>query len=132
MDEVQLTELEKSIDVSLQYDNVIAHMYSGRRNTSEPAWWIRRFKDAGYHVVSFCLKISREAGRKRCLSRPGEWLNEAGYLSRWDRFQHPPFMDFARRAQIEEITVDAENNSEDVICGEILNTIAARNRNNEK
>lgn len=126
MDEIRPIELAQNINASLQYDYVIAHVYSGRRNVSEPTWWISRFKDAGYHIISFRLEISREAGKKRCLSRPGEWLNEAEYLLRWDRFQRSPFTDFAQKAAIEEIAIDAETNSEDITCAEILNAVRER------
>lgn len=121
MDVVEVDQINRMIEATLKFQYVIAHMYSGEQNTSDPASWISRFKDSGFHIISFVLNISLDAGKKRCLERDKNRTEEEyGWL--WERFNKPPFSDFAKKADVKEISVDAEQ-STDAMCDQILKAI---------
>jgi thymidylate kinase len=121
MDIVEHDQIHRNIEASIKSQYVIAHIYSGQQNTSDPAWWISRFRDAGFHTISFVLNISFDAGKKRCLKRDKNRTEEE-YRWLWERFQKPPFSDFAKKADVKEIGVDAEQ-STDAMCDQILKAI---------
>lgn len=129
MDEVKQEDLQKNIISALQCENIIAHLYDGRKNTSEPKTWVSRFKNAGYQVLSFRLEISREAGKKRAREREhSKWITSEIYDSIWDGSKRSPFIDFPTGAEIEEIRLDAGKLSADAMCDLILSEITSRNK----
>lgn len=129
MDVTELEQIEINIKTALKSEVVIAHLYSGEKNTSEPKTWISRFKDGGYQILSFRLEISREAGKKRALEREhSKWITSEIYDSIWDGSKRSPFVDFPTRAEIEEISLDAENLSADAMCDLILSEITRRKK----
>lgn len=121
MDIIEHDQIRRNIEASMKFQYVIAHIYSGEQNISDPAGWISRFTAAGYHAISFVLTIGFDAGKKRCLKRDKNRTEEQ-YRWLWDRFQKPPFSDFAKRADVKETSVDAEQSS-DAICEQILKAI---------
>ena len=122
MDIIEHDQIHRNIEASMKFQYVIAHIYSGEQNISDPADWISRFTAAGYHAISFLLNIGFDAGKKRCLKRDKNRTEEQ-YRWLWDRFQKPPFSDFAKRADVKETSLDAEQ-STDAICDQILRAIA--------
>lgn len=129
MDVIEPEQIEINIKRALNFEVVIAHLYDGKKNTSEPRKWVSRFKDAGYHVLSFRLEISREAGKKRAREREhSKWITGEIYDSIWEGSRRSPFIDFPTRAEVEEVSVDAENLSADAMCDLILSEITRRNK----
>ena len=128
MDVVERDQIEKDIENALKFELVIAHLFNGGKNTIEPKTWILRFKDAGYQVLSYRLEIGRAAGKKRALARgPGsEWITPEYYDFMWDKFKLPPFIDFAARAEVEEIPLDAETLSASAMADLIINEVTSR------
>lgn len=130
MDVVEVDQINRMIEAALKFQYVLAHMYSGRQNTSDPASWISRFTDSGFQIISFVLNIRFDAGKKRCLERDKNRTEEE-YARLWNRFQKPPFTDFAKRANVKEISIDAEQ-SPDAICDQILKAIEQYSEEAEK
>ena len=118
MDVIERDQVEAEIQEALHYDYVIAHIYSGLSNISDPKWWISKFSVAGFRCLSFVLDIGLEAGKNRCLARDSYRTKEQ-YVHLWTRFRSPPFSEFATRAGVQEITIDAEQTT-DAICRDIL------------
>ena len=121
MDVIEKGQIDRNIETSLRFQFVIAHIYSGQQNTYDPVGWISRFTKKGFHTISFVLKIGFEAGKKRCRQRD-QTRTEEEYRRLWNRFQEPPFSDFAKWANVKEISIDAEQ-STDAICDQILMAI---------
>jgi thymidylate kinase len=126
MDTIEKDQIDRYIEVSMNFQYVIAHIYSGSQNTYDPVAWLSRFRENDYHVISFVLDIGFEAGKKRCLQRDRN-RTEAEYKRLWERFQKPPFSVFARKANVKEININAELNL-DAISSQICAAIAQYSR----
>lgn len=121
MDIIEEDQIGRNIQASLKFQYVIAHIYSGQQNIYDPTRWISRFRGTGFRVLSFLLNIGFDGGRERCLLRDPNRTEEQ-YKWLWDRFQKPPFSEFTRKANVKEITIDAEQ-SREAICDQILKAI---------
>lgn len=121
MDIIEEDQINRNIKASLKFQYVIAHIYSGRQNTYDPAGWISRFRKERFQTISFVLSIGLDSGMKRCLHRD-KTRTEDEYGCLWNRFEKPPFSDFAKRADVKEIGINAEQ-SPDAICNQILKKI---------
>lgn len=102
---------------------IVGELYSGRKHTSDPTYWIDHFK-GGYSITSFVLQVSEPKGyANACDSRHTSWHPETRtvYDNSYNRFQeHLKNNTFASKAGIKEVFIDAEDGNWERLASEVL------------
>lgn len=116
------------LQTALRYQYVIAELFSGETHTLYPSSWVLRFVERGYRALSVRLDADFETVKKRFATDPDRPDKSLENCERFFRrfYNEPKLVKFAATPGVQEICVDANARSEDLIAADILRELRRR------